>query len=148
MIRYTVRAARECDVPRMCALEKECFSSPWSAKAFEDTLAQSGAGFFVCEDDGGEILGYVGTLCVFDECSLLNVCVSNSHRKMGVGRALVTAAEENAKRLGASSVFLEVRVSNENAISLYEKLGYDRITTRRGFYSKPREDAYVYKKEL
>lgn len=93
-------------------------------------------------------VGYAGGVCVLDECSVTNVAVTGGYRKKGIGTALVRALEAEAAKLGAAVMFLEVRVSNAPAISVYEGLGYERCGVRKGFYSKPREDAYVYKKEL
>ena len=142
-----IREAVREDIPRLCQLELECFSSPWSADAFSDSMSTGDFVSFVAESDG-RIIGYVGGILVLDECSVTNVAVSGSSRRMGAGSALVRELERAALARGASAIFLEVRVSNAPAISVYERLGYERCGTRRGFYTKPREDAYVYKKTL
>ncbi len=143
----TVRAARESDIPSLAALERECFSLPWSEDAFFGSMQEENAIFYLCELDG-DIIGYVGALSVLDECSVTNVCTSPSARRMGAGEALMRALEEECSRRAISAIFLEVRVSNSPAASLYTKLGYKKTGIRRGFYSKPKEDAYVYVKEL
>ena len=144
---YNIRRAEKQDVGGLCALERECFSSPWSEDAFIETMRSDGGVFFVC-DCAGEIVGYAGCVCAADECSITNVAVTALHRKRGISRELLDRLECEASDRGACTVFLEVRVSNVPAIAAYESRGYERCGTRRRFYSKPTEDAYVYKKEL
>lgn len=142
-----IRLATPQDTAALCSLERECFSSPWSAQAFCESMGEDGAIFLVCDADG-ETVGYAGGLCVLDECSITNVAVSASYRRKGVATALLDALESEAGDRGVTSVFLEVRVSNLPAIAAYEGRGYIRVGQRRGFYRLPTEDAYVYKKQL
>ena len=135
------------DISALCALEEECFSSPWSEAAFRESLDSGSSYFFVCELDG-EIVGYVGCVKVLDECSITNVAVTSRHRRQGIAHTLLDMLEREAYLLGVRYVYLEVRVSNDAAISVYESRGYTRQGTRRRFYTMPCEDAYVYKKEL
>ena len=144
---YNVKRAEESDIREMCRLERECFSSPWSEAAFTETMRSDGGVFFVCECDR-QIVGYAGAVCVLDECSITNVAVTEKYRRRGISRMLLDALEREVSGRGAFTVFLEVRVSNAPAISAYESRGYERCGIRRNFYSRPTEDAYVYKKEL
>ena len=143
-----IRRAEQTDVPQLCMLETECFSCPWSETAFSDTMSGDGAVFLVCEGADGKCIGYIGAVCTLDECSVTNVCVSAEYRGQGIGNALMAALEQKVLSCGCNAVLLEVRVSNAAALSMYEKRGYERCGVRRGFYSHPREDALVMKKEL
>ena len=147
-MRYTVREARDTDVYGIGALERECFSLPWSENALTDTMREPSSVFFVCEGECGCTLGYIGGVCALDECSVTNVCVTQSARRQCIGNALMDAFEAACIERGVSVAFLEVRVSNIAAIGAYEKRGYERCGVRKGFYSKPTEDAFVYKKTL
>ncbi len=144
---YSIRAAGTDDIEGMCALELECFSSPWSREAFVETMRSGGGLFFVCEYEGS-IVGYAGAVIAADECSVTNVAVNAPHRRRGISRRLLGALEREAVQKGALDVYLEVRVSNLPAVCAYEAMGYERCGIRRRFYTKPVEDAYVYKKEL
>ncbi len=144
---YNIRIAKDDDIPSLCALECECFSFPWSAEAFSETMRGEGAVFFVCEADGA-VVGYAGGVCVLDECSITNIAVTEKYRRRGISRAMLAALEREAAERGVGAVFLEVRVSNIPAIGAYESMGYERCGVRRGFYRRPNEDAYVYKKEI
>ena len=142
-----MREAGESDIPRMCSLEKECFSHPWTEGDFRTSMAGGSCAFFVCESDG-DILGYIGSYFVLDECAITNVCVTESARRAGIGNALLFALEAECRARKAAFVTLEVRVSNEAAISVYESRGYERCGVRVGFYQSPREDAFVYRKNF
>ena len=141
------READARDISALCALEEECFSSPWSERAFCESFGSPSASFFVCEADG-EIVGYVGCVRVLDECSITNVAVTSRHRRRGIAHALLDMLERAVYALGVRYVYLEVRVSNAAAISVYERRGYTLEGVRRHFYTMPVEDAYVYKKQL
>lgn len=144
---HTVRRAEICDIPGLCSLERECFSSPWSEGAFSESMREDSFLCFVCEIEEVAI-GYVGGVCVADECSVTNVAVSEKYRRRGVATSLLDTLEREAAARGVGVVYLEVRVSNLAAISTYEGRGYVRCGQRRNFYTKPTEDAYVYRKEL
>ena len=136
------------DVAAVVEIEKQCFSLPWSEKSFEDSITREDTIFLVCEVSENEqmhIAGYIGMYVSFDEASITNVAVSPEFRKNGCGAALVSAAKEAAKEAGAEMIFLEVRVSNEPAISLYRKNGFENLGIRKNFYEHPVEDAIIMK---
>ncbi len=136
------------DIPEVVEIEKQCFSLPWSAKSFEDSISREDTIFLVCEEsekDDVVVTGYMGLYISFDEANVTNVAVSPSFRKKGCGEALVAAAKVEAKEAGAESIFLEVRVSNEPAISLYKKQGFEELGIRKKFYEHPVEDAIIMK---
>ncbi|MBQ8518130.1 MAG: ribosomal protein S18-alanine N-acetyltransferase [Agathobacter sp.] len=132
------------DVTAVVQIEQECFSLPWSEKSFEDSILREDTIFLVCEE-ASVVTGYMGMYVSFDEASVTNVAVSPAFRKRGYGERLVTAAKEAAKCAGAESIFLEVRVSNAPAISLYKKMGFEELGIRKKFYEHPVEDAIIMK---
>ena len=131
------------DIQAAVEIEKQCFSQPWSEKSFQDSIARDDTVFLVCED--GAVTGYIGMYLCFDEASITNVAVSPEFRKRGYGELLVKAAKEAAKAAGAVAILLEVRQSNEPAISLYKKLGFEELGIRKNFYEHPVEDAIIMK---
>lgn len=141
------------DIPEVVEIENQCFSQPWSEKSFQDSLTREDTIFLVCvEDDlAGEeevmsrVTGYIGLYLSFEEASVTNVAVSLSFRKKGYGEALVIAAKEAVREAGVECIFLEVRQSNEPAISLYKKLGFEELGIRKKFYEHPVEDAIIMK---
>ena len=131
------------DIQAAVEIEKKCFSQPWSEKSFQDSNARDDTVFLVCED--GTVTGYIGMYLCFDEASITNVAVSPEYRNRGYGELLVKAAKEAAKAAGAVVILLEVRQSNEPAISLYKKLGFEELGIRKNFYEHPVEDAIIMK---
>ena len=132
------------DIPVVVEIENRCFSLPWSEKSFEDSLSREDTIFLVCEEDAC-ITGYIGMYLSFDEASITNVAVSPNFRKRGYGELLVTEAKAAAKIAGAEYILLEVRASNEPAVSLYKKLGFEKLGIRKKFYEHPVEDAIIMK---
>ncbi|MCX7615075.1 MAG: ribosomal protein S18-alanine N-acetyltransferase [Clostridiales bacterium] len=126
------------------ALEKMCFSDPWSAGSFLEEIHNPNAVFYVCTY-GDKIIGYAGFLYVLDEGYIANVAVHPDFRRKGVGETLINGLLNKASDLGCSFLTLEVRSSNTAAISLYQKYGFIPCGIRRGFYDKPTEDAILMK---
>ncbi len=139
-----IRQAVLDDIPALCALENECFSLPWGAKAFEDFFANGISHCLVAEVDG-QICGYVGMNLISPEGEITNIAVSGQFRRRGVARALI---EQLTKTKGLGKLMLDVRESNTAAISLYEKCGFTADGVRKSFYSKPREDALLMSLEI
>ena len=144
------------DVSAVAAIEKMCFSLPWSEQSLIDSVKREDTMFLVCEefdennsDDTGDvnsnIAGYIGMYLSFDEGDITNVAVSPAHRKKGYGEALVSKAKELAREKQLEMILLEVRVSNAPAISLYKKMGFEELGIRKNFYEHPVEDAIIMK---
>lgn len=127
------------------ALERLCFSEPWSRDAFLQELQNPLAHFLVAER-GGVLAGYAGMTWVLDEGYIDNIAVSPVHRRQGVGRALVGALDAFARGKRLSFLSLEVRVSNKPAVTLYQSCGFRSVGVRPNFYSCPSEDAYIMTK--
>ena len=130
-------------VDQVAALERVCFSDPWSADALREELDNPHAVFTVAEESG-RVLGYVGMHHLVDEGFITNVAVSPDARRQGVAQALLGALADYGTAHSLYRITLEVRVGNVPAIALYERLGYVRDGVRPGFYSHPTEDAAIY----
>jgi len=123
-------------------LEAECFDTPWSLDSLVEELSNPMAIFRVAYLDD-TLVGYAGMHHIIDEGYLTNVAVSAAHRRRGVARALLEEligyGEENDLR----TISLEVRPSNEAAISLYRDLDFEDAGRRKDFYRNPTEDALI-----
>lgn len=127
----------------LARLEKLCFADPWTRPGLAAELDKKGAVFRVAEL-GGKTAGYAGMNCVLDECYVDDIAVFPEFRRNGIAQALLESLICAAKERGASFLTLEVRESNAPAIALYEKLGFQKVGRRRGFYVRPDEDAILY----
>lgn len=139
---FKVVSANERHIKDIAKIEKAVFSTPWSEEAIFDSV-KNGYYFFAAEDTAENTLGYVGISVILDEGYIANVAVDPKYRKAGVGTLLVRRIFSLAREKGLSFVTLEVRASNENAISLYKKCGFKTEGRRKNFYSDPKEDAII-----
>lgn len=138
----------EADLDWVTKLEAETFSLPWSREAFAEEIGHPDRLFVVaklCEEGGPDPIGvgYSGMFLSFDEGEITNVAINPAFRGKGFGQQMLAAQMEMAGQKGVHSFTLEVRVSNQNAIRLYEKLGFQSVGVRRNFYEKPTEDAMI-----
>jgi ribosomal-protein-alanine N-acetyltransferase len=97
----------------------------------------------VADDSSGTVAGYVIALAAADECEILNIAVSATSRRTGLGGTLLDSALERAAARGAEQFYLEVRESNEAAKRLYASRGFNELSRRRKYYRDPVEDALV-----
>ena len=137
-----IRTMQKGDVAAVAALEAQIFSMPWSAAGFADTLPREDVIFLVAYEQD-ELLGYVGIYCTLDEGEITNVAVAPAARRRGIARALLTELKRQLACRNVARIVLEVRVSNEPAIRLYEQMGFSVLGVRKNFYEKPTEDAYI-----
>lgn len=137
-----IRDAVPADVPGIAALERECFSLPWSEEIVASKLTGAGKIMLAAEIEG-ELAGYMGLQYVIDEGYISNVCTAPEHRRRGVASALIDEMISRARALGLSFLSLEVRVSNDPAISLYAGKGFVSVGVRPKYYEKPNEDAMI-----
>lgn len=137
-----IREMQAKDAEEVAKLEEQIFSQPWSRKAFLDSLSLGNTVFLVAEENG-RILGYIGMYVALEEGEITNVAVAPLERCHGVGGLLISEIKKEAERRLLARIVLEVRVSNETAIRLYERNGFVNQGVRRGFYERPKEDAYI-----
>lgn len=138
---FTVRKMNHGDISRIAELEKLCFSEPWSENALSESL-DAGTLFFVAQDKG-EVIGYIGISVISGEGYITNVAVFPEYRKKGVASALLSRVLRLKNEMPLEFVSLEVRASNDAAISLYNKVGFLECGRRKGFYRNPTEDAII-----
>lgn len=129
-------------------IEKTCFDDPWSRKIFEDSLMEEKTAALAAETEDGVILGYIFFTAVLDEGGVDNIAVLPSARRQGVASALLEAFHGYGRTHGLTTLFLEVRPSNEGAAALYRKMGYQEVGRRKNYYLDPKEDAVIMKLEL
>ena len=135
------------DVPAIAELERVCFSDPWSENSISSEL-NNPLSYWLVAEDNGIVAGYVGSQSVLDAADIMNIAVSSDYRRQGIGQALIKSLVAHLQQKNVIALLLEVRVSNIPAIALYEKLGFEQVGRRRGYYHNPREDALILRKEL
>lgn len=124
-------------------VEQSCFGAPWTEKMLECEI-NSPLSVVETEKRGEKIVGYALGRVVADESELMKICVLSEWRRQGIAEKLLCALLEKMKEKGAEACFLEVRSKNSAAISLYEKLGFEKIGLRKNYYGD--DDAVVMKR--
>lgn len=130
-------------VNQVWEIEKACFSNPWSKEDLSAQVDNPTSHFLVAFVDS-KAAGYMGLQIFSGEGYVTNVAVLPEYRGQGIAKALISKQLENKMDF----ITLEVRKSNFPAISLYEKMGFDKIGIRPKFYSNPTEDAVIMTKYM
>jgi len=142
-----IEKMNESHIADLARLEKECFSQPWSEDGLRAELNNPNAVFYVAVADG-VTAGYVGMHHVVDVCYIANLAVLKEFRKQGIAGSLLQCLCDYAQNSSAAELTLEVRASNDAAIALYKKNGFEVVGKRPNFYKKPTEDAFIMTKNI
>lgn len=145
-----VRPMLSNDIERVMEIELSSYEHPWTEGIMRDCLRVRYS-CHVVEIDG-EIQGYLVMSEAAGEAHILNICIAPTWQGRGVGKILLKWAIALAKKASADTLFLEVRITNETAIHLYEVLGFNEIGVRRNYYPAgsdgEREDALLFARAL
>lgn len=133
-------------VQQIAQMEKVCFSDPWSENSVASELNNPLSLWLVAVEDQ-TVLGYVGSQSVLGEADVMNVAVHPDFRRRHIGQDLIERLIDLLREKNVRSLALEVRVSNESAIALYQKLGFVQVGRRPNYYRNPKEDALILRKE-
>lgn len=133
------------DSEKICFLEKQCFSDPWSLNSIETQLSGKQAVWIIHEEKGKPVGYALGTI-VCGEAELYRIAVVKEYRRNGLGERLMNSFLEECKKRDSEKVFLEVRSRNAPAIALYEKSGFQQISVRKHYYDD--DDAVIFAKNL
>ena len=134
------------DLDQISTIEKETNEYPWSSNNFQSSM-EAGNSSIVLKNKKN-ILGYAFFSVIGTDSLLLNISVSINYQGRGFGKKILEKVLFQSKVLGATIVFLEVRVSNYRAIDFYEKFGFKRDAIRYNYYAgSPKEDALLMSKQ-
>jgi len=141
-LQYKLVPADRSHLPQLAALERACFSHPWSEAMLAEELYNDNASLVAAEGEDGTVLGYGMVRAVLDEGCLERIAVVPAYRRQGVAEELLSAF----LRFGQAHLAfltLEVREGNAPAIALYEKLGFREVGRRKNYYPERKEDAVL-----
>jgi ribosomal-protein-alanine N-acetyltransferase len=147
-VNIEIRRAQAGDLDGIDAIERASYPTPWSRAMFAAELRKPSAlaiGAFL--QDTGQLVGYAFVSRYVDAWHVMNVAVSPDFRRRGVATELLLRVFEVTASDPRRGYTLEVRVSNADAIRLYERLGFERRGIRRGYYTDNREDALIMWRE-
>ena len=137
-----IRDLRLGDLAAVETIEQRAYRTPWSRSMFASELAKSSS---ICLGavEGDRLVGYVINSRYVDAWHVMNVAVDPDYQRRGIATRLLERLFELTGDDDGRGYTLEVRVSNREAIRLYEKLGFERRGTRRAYYTDNREDALI-----
>jgi [ribosomal protein S18]-alanine N-acetyltransferase len=142
-----LRRIGEHDLDLVEAIERESYPTPWSRSMFDAELRKPSSLALGAFTDDDVLVGYAFVSRYVDAWHVMNVAVADSYRRRGIASALLERLFEVTGTDPRRGYTLEVRVSNEGAIRLYEQLGFDARGIRRGYYTDNREDALIMWRE-
>lgn len=131
-----------CHSRQIAEIEKQCFSDPWSENQVCGFLDNETSFSLVYEQDN-TVIGYLTANIILDEMYIANIAVKKEYRNKGIGGAIINEVLREAKKRKLSFISLEVRCSNLAAIAFYKKHGFLKCGMRKGYYTKPTEDANI-----
>lgn len=138
-----IRPMTETDFSKVMGVESAAYEFPWTETIFRDCFK---VGYYCCViEKDGELIGHGVMSAAVGECHLLNVCVHPDHQRQGHGQVLVDYLLNLGYHAKARLAYLEVRISNDAARSLYLKRGFREIGIRKNYYpaGDQREDAMI-----
>lgn len=138
-----LRLAEIDDADGIYQVETDSFSIPWSLPSVIHELEDKERKLYIVAEKDNTIIGYAGAWIVLDEGQITNIAIKSSYRRQGYGTMLTRKLIKELFTLGMQEIFLEVRISNIPAISLYRRLGFTVKGVRKSYYSEPTEDAYI-----
>jgi [ribosomal protein S18]-alanine N-acetyltransferase len=141
-----IRTLEAADLTAIEAIEQRAYPTPWSRSMFASELAKPTS---ICLGafEGDDLLGYVINSRYVDAWHIMNVAVDPDRRRRGIATRLLERLFELTRDDERRGYTLEVRISNEDAIRLYERLGFEPRGIRRGYYTDNKEDALIMWRE-
>ncbi len=139
----TLRTAGPDDIPAMVEIENRCFSRPNTEESFRREIEDNPDMDYALAEVDGKPAGYAGLWRVAGEGHINNVAVDPGYRKQGIGTEIIKKLMDDARKEGIKEFTLEVRPSNEAAIALYRKFGFDSEGRRKAYYQDNGEDALI-----
>jgi ribosomal-protein-alanine N-acetyltransferase len=142
------RRLRLRDLGAIEQIERRSYPTPWSRSMFAGELAKPSS---IClgawDEDRGRLIGYLIISRYVDAWHVMNIAVDPPYRRRGIATMMMEELFELTAGDGRRGYTLEVRVSNQGAIKLYERLGFRGRGVRRGYYTDNREDALIMWKD-
>lgn len=135
-------------VDSLVKLEAECFTNPWSTNMFLGDLKSGHTCYIGAFNENDELIGYIGMWKTGGVGEITNVAVHPNHRRRGIASSLIVKLCDFCTERDLLHINLEVRESNDNAILLYEKYGFEKVGLRKNYYKNPTENAILMTKTL
>ena len=144
MMNLLIKSMTVDDIDDVIAVEAKAFGEHhWSRDSFYNELSNELAHYFAAVDENNKLIGYAGCWQILEEAHITNIAVDIDYRRKYIGEALLRQIIQCCYEEKIKYITLEVRVSNEPAIKLYEKYGFKSLGLRKGYYQNNNEDALI-----
>lgn len=135
------------DLDKILEIEKEAYQKPWLEKDYLYELKENPFAYYFKVVEKDEIIGYYGFWITFETAQLCKITIKRKFQGLKIAHILMEDLEKRIRLAHCENITLEVRVSNQKAINLYQKHGFIIVSTRKNYYEN-HEDAYLMIKEL
>ncbi|MEG2484710.1 MAG: ribosomal protein S18-alanine N-acetyltransferase [Clostridia bacterium] len=136
------------DLEDIFEIENASFATPMARESLVEDLSSVDNTYYILAKLMGKTVGFAGIRLMYDHADVISIAVLDSYRGKHIGAALLEALNVKCIALDFEKIFLEVRVSNAVAISLYRQAGYVDISIRKEYYTDNLEDALIMMKEI
>lgn len=144
---YSVKKMGPDNLEGLVELEALCFDYHWSKEQFLLGLEKEAFSVLGIEHDG-RVIGYLAYSILIDEMEILNLGVHPDMRRKGLARKLMVSLLQKCNEMGIKKGLLDVKISNQPAIKLYESFGFEKSGVRKKYYPDTKEDALLYNLDL
>lgn len=138
-----IRKAEKKDIKEVAALDRLCFSMPWSEETIRQEIMENNIALYIVAEIEGKVVGYAGMWLIVDEGHITNVAVHPVFRRKHIGQGIVSVLLAHSEEAGTKRQTLEVRKSNNAAIELYSKFDFLPVGIRKEYYEDNGEDALI-----
>lgn len=142
-----IRLMTEDDLDEVFKIQNDSIIHPWTYEMFTGDFNGEKSLYFVNEEEG-VITSYIAYQIVLDEATIMSIATKDEFRKQGNAKKLLSETFEELNKKEIKKIFLEVRKTNQNAISLYEKFDFKQMSVRNNYYKDPIDDAIIMVKYL
>jgi [ribosomal protein S18]-alanine N-acetyltransferase len=141
--KWRIIALKEEYLDQVLEIEKQSFSTPWSRINFLKEFENPETCFWLMALTDKKVAGYMGYWRIEKEAHITNLAVAKNYRRLGLGTFLAHEILVHCKNQGCQRATLEVRASNQAAIDLYAKFGFEPVAIRPKYYQREKEDALI-----
>ena len=146
---YKIRTLEKADLEQVYQIEKECFINPWKFSDIEYEFQGNPVNKFLVLEVNGKIVGFNDFMITFNSATISQIAVTKEFRRNGFGTILLNEMEKCFPKESddiVENVTLEVRASNETAINLYKKHGYEVVVVKPHYYPDGEDAIYMVKR--
>lgn len=145
----TYRLATQDDFDAVVSLENECFINPYTVEELDYEFNKNPVNKIIVAVSEDKVVGFIDFLITFNSATIMQVCVTKDFRKQGIAKQLLKEMEDAFPKDiddKVETLTLEVRESNQAAINLYEKDGYETVVIKKHYYKDGENAIYMLKR--